>query len=322
MVGSITKTPVSRATGVEIARDAFGTVELVGFDELTEGWFNAAYRMTLADGRSAVLKVAPPPGVTVMRYEHDIMATEVAALRTVGERTSVPVPSVLHHDTSCVRLPSELFVMEWCDGTLLSRLRPTLSDTQQGAIDGQLGGLLRQLHEIGNDGFGLQAPSQPKFGRWSDAVADLFDMVMTDAEAMLVQLPRSYDGLRAIPRRFAAELDLVTEPRFVHWDLWDANVFVDPLTLEVRGLIDFERAMWGDPLIEAQYVYRGEDAGFIAGYGSDLLASPGAHERRLVYDLYLYLLIVTEVAFRHYPTDDIERFGRSHLAATLDRLPI
>ena len=91
--------------------------------------------------------------------------------------------------------------------------------------------------------------------------------------------------------------------------------------MEVLGLIDFERAMWGDPLIEAQLIHRGTDPGFIAGYGSDLLAGSGAHERRLLYDLYLYVLMVTEVSFRHYPTDDIERFARKRLSATLERLP-
>ena len=52
--------------------------------ECKEGWFNAAYLATLDDGRRCVLKVAPPPGVTVLTYEHDIMTTEVTAMRMVA----------------------------------------------------------------------------------------------------------------------------------------------------------------------------------------------------------------------------------------------
>ena len=67
---------------------------ITAFDECTEGWFNAVYRLGLDDGRSVVLKVAPPPAVRVLRYEADIIRTEVDAMRLVGERTAVPVPAV------------------------------------------------------------------------------------------------------------------------------------------------------------------------------------------------------------------------------------
>jgi hypothetical protein len=49
--------------------------------EVTDGWFNAAYRIRLADGRDVMLKIAPPTAVAVMGYEQNIMATEVATMR-------------------------------------------------------------------------------------------------------------------------------------------------------------------------------------------------------------------------------------------------
>ena len=110
MVGSISKTAVRFDDAAAIASDAFGgRVRLVDLTESTEGWFNAVYAMTLSDGRRCVLKVAPPPEVAVLRYEHDIMATEIAGLELVGARTSMPVPRVLWSDISCRRLPSSFF---------------------------------------------------------------------------------------------------------------------------------------------------------------------------------------------------------------------
>ena len=322
MVASISKTPVGFDVAAAFVGDAFGDVTLAAVTELTEGWFNAAYSLTLDDGRQCVLKVAPPPAVAVMTYEHDIMATEVAALRLVRERTTLPVPRVLWSDTSCRRVPSALFLMEHCGGRLLSEVRPGLTIEQQRTVDAQLAGFLRQANSITNPTFGLQARSATTFGRWSDAFVHLVDDVLADGEAMSVDLPVSAEQIHTVVCDHHDVLDEVTVPCFVHWDLWDSNVFVDPETLGVIGLIDFERALWGDPLMEAQFLSKAADAAFVEAYGVAILATPEAVRRRLLYDLYLFLIMVVEVAYRHYPTDDIEHFARSRLAITLAKLGI
>ena len=124
MVESISKTPVDPETAAAIVSDAFGPeVTLARFTECTEGWFNAVHRLDLSDGRSVILKVAPPPHVRVLTYEHDLITTEVAMLGLVRVRTTVPVPAVLWWDDSARHLPSPLFLMEACPGRLLSELR-------------------------------------------------------------------------------------------------------------------------------------------------------------------------------------------------------
>ncbi|MEZ5375096.1 MAG: aminoglycoside phosphotransferase family protein [Acidimicrobiales bacterium] len=318
---SISKTVVSQDIAAAIVADAFGpNVALVEFNEATEGWFNAAYRLGLDDGRQAVLKVAPPPEVTVMRYEHDLMATEVAALQLAGERTAIPVPAVLWSDTSCRRVPSSLFVMERCFGVLLSELRPTLDAEQQEHIDAQLAVHLRQLHDITHTGFGLGAPSAPSFDSWGDCFAHLIDDLLADREAKDVDLGIADDRVRSLIAERRAALDEVTVRRFVHWDLWDSNVFIDPETLAVSGVIDFERALWADPLMEAQFYTKASDASFIAAYGSAMVTIDAERERRLLYDLYLFLIMVIEGAYRHYGDDTVETIGRDRLRHTLVRL--
>lgn len=321
MVESISKTPVSRHVAESIVSDAFGPeASLVEFDECTEGWFNAAHRLTLADGRRFVLKVAPPPDVAVLTYEHDIMATEVAAMRLVHERTSVPVPTVVWSDTSCRRLPSPLFVMTCCDGTLLSELRRTLSPDQQRHVDAQLARFLRAMHSITHSTFGLQAPTAPTFDRWSEAFHRLVDDLLADGERAGVALPVHPDRLRTLVRDHSDVLDEVAIASFVHWDLWDPNVFIDPVTLDVVGVIDFERALWGDPLMEGQFFGKTAESPFLDDYGIPALATPEARQRRLLYDMYLFLVMTIESTYRHYPTDDIERMGRRQLDVTLGSL--
>jgi aminoglycoside phosphotransferase (APT) family kinase protein len=239
VVDSISKTPVSVDVAATIVEDAFGDVSLVEFTESTEGWFNAVYVMTLSDGRRCVLKVAPPPEVAVLTYERDIMATEVAALALVRERTTVPVPRVLWSDRSCRRLPSPLFVMEYCEGMLLSTLCPSLDVDQQRIVDAQLAKFLRLMNGITNPTFGLQASSAPKFAKWSEAFAQMMDDALADGRAASVDLSVSGEMISTIVRDNVDALDEVTIPCFVHWDLWDPNVFVDPDTLAVVGIIDF-----------------------------------------------------------------------------------
>ncbi len=74
---SLSKTPVSAASAQDIVAHHLGSSARVqSFTELTDGYFNAAYRVELADGLVFVLKVAPPADVRVLRYERDIMIIE------------------------------------------------------------------------------------------------------------------------------------------------------------------------------------------------------------------------------------------------------
>ncbi|MGZ6953578.1 MAG: phosphotransferase family protein [Acidimicrobiia bacterium] len=321
MVESISKTPVTRETAAAIVTDAFGPdAALAGFTECTEGWFNAVHRLDLSDGRSCILKVSPPPEVRVLTYEHDIVTTEVEALRLVRDHTTVPVPAVLWWDDSGRRLPSPLFLMERCEGTLLSELRTAMSEADRARVDAQLAGFLAQLHTLTGPYFGRPDPSAAHADRWSTAFRGLLADLLADGTAAGVDLPVSPAEVLGTVDRHAAALDEVTTPHLVHWDLWDPNVFVDPATATVLGIIDFERVLWADPLLEAQFHARRADDVVTASYGTPLFTTEGAAARRRLYDLYLYLVMTIECAYRHYPTDDVEQMGRGGLALVLAEL--
>lgn len=74
-------------------RRALGS-PLAGHRELTDGMVNTAYRLTTADGRDRVLKVAPPPGTPLLTHERDLMRTEAMAFARMAEH-GLPVPEVL-----------------------------------------------------------------------------------------------------------------------------------------------------------------------------------------------------------------------------------
>ena len=121
---SVSKRNIDVATARQMVTAAFGAHAAIGrYAELRDGYFNAAYQIDLADGRRVVLKVAPSPGVRVMRYEHGILGSEVQMLRLVREHTNVPVPEVYFHDDSLTIIDSPYFLMSFVAGQAYHQVR-------------------------------------------------------------------------------------------------------------------------------------------------------------------------------------------------------
>ena len=77
---SMTKNRQDKAVLGRMVEKVFAPVEMTGYQELTEGYYNVAYALTLSDGREVILKVAPRPDVRIMSYERNIMRSEVDAM--------------------------------------------------------------------------------------------------------------------------------------------------------------------------------------------------------------------------------------------------
>jgi aminoglycoside phosphotransferase (APT) family kinase protein len=317
---SISKTPIADEVAARIVERAAPGRTLASLSPCPDGWFNAVYRLAIDDGSSCVLKVAPPPQVRVMRYEHDLITTEVDTLRRLGRDTDLPVPEVLFWDPSCELVPSPYFLMSPCPGVALDKVRADLAPDVSRSVDAQLARFVATVNSIRADTFGRPEPSAPRHASWAAAFGQLIEDLLADAADADVSLPCPLDDIAALVARHHDALEAVTEPRLVHWDLWDSNVFVDPESFEVVGVIDFERVLWGDPLMEAQFVGRRARDEVVDAYGTALFDQPGAVERRRLYDLYLYLVMTIECAYRHYPTDDIENLARALLPLVLDEI--
>jgi aminoglycoside phosphotransferase (APT) family kinase protein len=102
------------------------------------------------------------------------------------------------------------------------------------------------------------------------------DDVLADGAALDIPLPMPYSALRQRLRTWSHVLTDVTTPRLVHWDLWDGNIFIDPASKQITGIIDFERALWGDPLMEFQFRTLAAPPDFAAGYRRPMLETPRA----------------------------------------------
>jgi aminoglycoside phosphotransferase (APT) family kinase protein len=285
--------------------------------ELGYGWFNAAYRIRLRGGENVVLKIAPPAVVEVLTYERGAMATEVAALRLIAENTGVPVPAVDYADSSRELCDADYFFMPFIDADNLAVIGDDLTAADRAAYHEALGSANRELNSIRGAAFGpLAGPGDPS---WRTVFTGMAEDVLRDGERRAVDLGWDYDTVRAVFAGNAASLDEVTEPAFVEWDLWDGNVMVK--SGKIAGIIDHERAFYGDPLIEFGFIATqlpafGDPAAFQRGYGRGPLTDAEQVRRRL-YCLHLMLIMVIETVYRGHAEPAQYDWARARLTETM-----
>lgn len=274
----------------------------------------------LDDGLKCVLKAAPPDAVRVLRYEKNLMRAEVESLRLVGQRAALPVPQVLAYDTSRRLLSSDYFIMQFMPGTSFHPLRRQLDPPAQQQVERQMGQIASEINQICGEAFGYwDSPCAPGTA-WRDCFAGMVQGVLQDGLDMQVDLERPYPEIFGLIERHLPALDAVTTPRLVHWDLWDGNIFVDSASLKVTGVIDFERVLWADPLMEAIFGNPDPHSAYVAGFGGPLFEDFEQVRRRVLYNAYLFLIMVIEAYFRKYETNDLTKWARGRLRETLSFL--
>ncbi|MEU6346923.1 aminoglycoside phosphotransferase family protein [Streptomyces sp. NPDC046977] len=288
--------------------------------ELTDGWFNAAYRVRLDDGRPAVVKVAPPPEAAVLRYERGIMATEIMVHRRAAALDGVPLPELLHAGP-------DFMALSVLPGTPWDKADDRLPPGRQPALRRELGRIAARLHTLtSQDGrYGYPAPEAGlSAADWPSAFAAMVEAMLEDAVRWHSPLGVPAEEIRELVAAGAPALARVDRPRLVHFDLWPGNVFVSGDGTAVTGLIDHERAFFGDPAAELVSLGLGGDTGpdsdLVAGYreaGGHLDFGPGMRQRLALYRLYLGLIIVVECGPRGYGADHL-RSCRAALARWTD----
>lgn len=310
---SLTKNRQNEETLRRMVGRFFHPLELQSYKELTEGYFNVAYEVTLSSGEAVILKVAPAEGVRVMTYERNIMCAEVQAMEMALEHGGIPVPKVLGYDDSHTICESPYFFMEKLKGSSLHEIKDAFTQEQINGIYKETGRINKEINRIACPCFGY--PGQPEFqGKdWYMVFRRMLEAGISDARQGNVDLKIPVDELL---RYLEWDKDIfaeVTEPRLVHWDLWDGNIFVSDGV--ITGLIDWERCIWGDPLLEVGFRTHSDNPFFRKGYG--MKAFTKSQERRsLWYDIYLFVLVSLECEYRKYETMDMYQWA-THMLTTL-----
>jgi aminoglycoside phosphotransferase (APT) family kinase protein len=222
-------------------------MDFASLEPLEGGWSGETFLARVASGDPQVVRIhARDPG----RAEID-----AALLRLV--RGLVPVPEVLEVRRAAGDLPA-LLITSWLPGERGDVVLPRLGAEQQAVLGAGVGALVATLGGM----------PQPRAGEFVEVVDgdlrlrpwDAGGLEEYAAAALAAGLHHwtatERDGLLAVAARADELLDTVTRRCLVHSDMNPKNLLVDPATLAITGLVDWEYAHAGHPFTDLGNVLR------------------------------------------------------------------
>lgn len=288
------------------------------FSALDGGYFNNAFAVSFSDGFRTALKISPTADVKVMAHERNIMEAEVEAIRLVRLKTSVPAPEIYFYDKSKAEIPSEYFFMELIDGEPLDKAAKALNPDELFAIDLRTAECVREMAEITGTRFGFFSQPEKQRKSWRQFFWLALSLIIEDGISVNADFRLSPELIIKAVEKHDYILDEITKPHLVHWDLWQGNIFVK--NGKLSSIIDFERCMWADPLMENIFTdYDNLKPAFLWGAGISGMTE-NQYLRRRIYSLYLMATMVTECYFRGYVDSWIYSYSTQGLKKEVDYL--
>lgn len=315
----ITKNRQSEETIHQMALAAFPDKRLNIILELTEGMCNTAYYVEFTDGTKSVLKIAASDKSGLMKNEINMMKAEVEAMRIVKQNGLVNVAQVQYFDRSKTLCSGEYFFMEALEGKSFFSLKETMSEEKQNAIHYEIGQAERTITSIPGEKFGLLGDEEHRFERLYDFVSYLMCNVLSDAEEKSVVIGVGKEDILECLSKYQNVFDQVTNPVLVHWDMWEGNVFIKDG--HISGIIDWERALWGEAFMDDRFRRHTRTQEFLKGYGKEML-----NEEEMIriywYDVFLYLTMMAEGACRQYEDDSQYRWVKPLFEASWEKVRV
>jgi aminoglycoside phosphotransferase (APT) family kinase protein len=276
---------VSAEQAVAMCRRAFGDATAVAsVVELGGGLYNNTYRVRTGDDRVVVLRVAPEVA-RQSRIERALMRNEHASLPFFAPVAAM-MPRTLFADWTHEVVGRDYVFQSMLDGVAGSDGLRTYPRDLWRPFFRQLGTIAATVHGVLGERFGPVAG--PTFATWSEAVGAVLADTAEDLADAGLDAGDVHDVMAHADRRRAV-LDEVDRPHLLHGDLWVPNVMLAPDAPEptIVGVLDHDRASWGDPAADWCVHLASERPGterdaFFDTYGRPD-DSPHAQWRALVY---------------------------------------
>jgi aminoglycoside phosphotransferase (APT) family kinase protein len=316
--------PPTTAQIVAVCQRAFGaSVCIISARELGGGTFNTTFLVTL-DDQQVILRIAPSTTAHLMWNDHWLMRREVqiqpffAALATLMPRT-------LLADFTHQLIDRDYIVQTYLAGDRWDHSTDRFTPEEKLRLWEQFGSITKTIHNTMGTTFGGPYPA-PEFQTWSHTVLYRLESALqamieeqldvTDLRSVLMIVQNQY-----------APFDAIAQPRLLHGDLWLFNILVSRGSEgpTISGILDADRAWWGDPLADwtmfvlamaASEKHPGH-ARFWQSYGAPE-QTPETTFRREVYEA-MHIGSAMAWASRHGDTDTVQR-GKRDLQSVLKRL--
>lgn len=284
-----------------------GPVNHVEFDD--QGWVN----VTVFVNESWVVRFNARD-IQLPKFQREKKSFEVL-------KGIVPVPELVVFDDSKKLAPYDYMICKKITGKNLEKEWPALSESDRLSLAQQAGKILRKIHSVGTQEFGElsdQGPF-PQTKSWADYIRFTLNYHLKEASELQLFSPDELQGFLNFFEQREKVLLKINASQMVHGDFHFGNLLFSEN--KITGVLDFEWALCGDPLMDICNHLRdmdsnwaGSQAAFNEGYGAHTF-SKDDEARMEVYRL-LKNIELCVVAKRFLSEAEL----RSFLATTLGRI--
>ena len=263
------------------------------FSPVKTGKHNRSYWVESTTDRY-VLRIAPSDDTGFLFYERLMMHQEPPLHKLILENTSLPVAEIIGYDFSRRLIDRDYVLMRALPGIPVSEVK-NLTQSKFNRALYQVGQHLRQLHALtaqdclGKHAYGYLGEHHPMRPQpnWETAFRSMWNLLLDDVVNCGGYTADEAYFMRSLFEEHAVHFEHEVTPRLLHMDVWSQNILIDNQGI-VTGIVDFDRALWGDVEIEfAVLDYCGiSEPSFWEGYGASRDTSDSAQIRRLFYLLY------------------------------------
>ena len=217
--------------------------------ELESGLFNNTYIVETADSDKVVLRVSPDPAVAVYTHESDLMRREYNIQPYLASVNHI-ILKIIFADFTRQLIGRDYVLQSYLEGQVWDSIKDTLTKEENESIWSQVGDISHRISQVEHDKFGFPDP-KVQFDKWSGFMTDFLGGMIVDLKGYGLSFPE-IEKLDELINGYHDLLDEVKTPHLIHGDLWPKNILVTKAKdrWEVTGVLDSERAYWGDPISE------------------------------------------------------------------------
>jgi aminoglycoside phosphotransferase (APT) family kinase protein len=304
---------------------AFGpTIQVISARELSGGTFNRTFLITLAD-QQVILRIAPPRTSDLAWNEQLLMRRE-QIIQPFFAVVAHLMPRTLMADFTHQLLARDYVFQSFVEGERWEDVADSFTAEEEALLGEQFGRIAKSIHNTVGTTFGGPYPMM-EFETWSQTIIDRFEHVIKAMAEVQLDLT-DIQSVMSIVRNHTTLLDAIEQPRLLHGDLWLFNILIQRSSEgpNIVGILDADRAWWGDPLADwtmfvlamsaSPEVQSFHDA-FWRGYGKIEL-TPDTSFRKTIYEA-MHIGSAMSWAVRHHDDNTVER-GKGDLRVVATRL--
>ncbi len=224
------------------------SISIKSYEEIKAGRFNTTYKVNIENSRSLILRIAPTSTTGIYNHEYSLLRREYL-LHPFFSSISEYTPRIIFADFTKQLLDRDYVLQSYIDGINWEVISKELTVKQNLELWNKLGDICESINSQVDDGFGLPYP-RLQFGTWSKALINILEGMIHDLERHSFKVENTQKLLKLIIK-YSDCLDKVSKPRLVHGDLWSKNILIkNGIKPKIVGVLDSERAFWGDPKAE------------------------------------------------------------------------